>query len=309
MHWKLHAGSFARSRVVWFTVFSQAVRARRDGPSLLSKLAFLSCFVAAAAFASSSQSAAAQEAASSSKGNGPKLFESTCAVCHGLDGAGGEHAPNIARASRARSLPDAKLTQIIRDGVIGKGMPAFNRLGDEKIRAIVRELRSLQGKSATRIASGNPARGKELFFGNAGCADCHAMNGEGRFVATDLTDFAYSHDSDEIQDAILNPQGQGIPSMVFVAVVTKSGQQFSGMARNENNSSVQMQDSEGRFFLFAKSDIRSVERSAGPAMPEDYRQRLTATEIIDIVSYIVQQTSVRGISGSQAAKGNKRSKE
>jgi putative heme-binding domain-containing protein len=188
-------------------------------------------------------------------------------------------------------------------------MPAFNHLGDEKIRAIVRELRSLQGKSATQIASGNPASGKELFFGKAGCADCHAMNGQGRFVATDLTDFAYNHDSDEIQEAILNPQGQGIPSMVSVAVVTKTGQQFSGMARNENNSSVQIQDSEGRFFLFAKSDIRSMERSAGPAMPENYQQRLTATEVIDIVSYLVHQTSVPAVAGSQAAKGNKRWKE
>jgi len=249
--------------------------------------------------------AAAQDASSRRKGHGHELFETTCAVCHGLDGAGGEHAPNIARASRARSLPDGKLMQIIREGILDKGMPAFNNLGDEKIRAILRELRKLQGRSATRMESGRPSNGKELFFGKAGCADCHAMNGQGRFVSTDLTDYAYTHDSDEIQDAILRPQGQGIPAVASLVVTTNSGGEFRGLARNENNSSVQIQDREGRFFLFAKSDVRSIERSAGPAMPEDYQQRLMAAEITDIVSYIVHQTSRPGIAGSQVAKGPK----
>ena len=306
MHLGLHAKSSGANCVASPEASRQGPRSRGAGPVLWHlKIALLLLFVAAG----NTQFAAAQDAPSSRKGRGHELFETACAVCHGLDGAGGEHAPNIARASRARSLPDGELLQIIREGILGKGMPAFNNLGDEKIRAILRELRELQGRSATRMESGSPSNGKELFFGKAGCADCHAMNGQGRFVSTDLTDYGYAHDSDEIQDAILRPQGQGIPAVASVIVTTNSGGQVTGLARNENNSSLQIQDREGRFFLFAKSEVRSIERSAGPAMPTDYRQRLTAGEITDIVSYIVHQTARPGVAGSQVAKGTKGPKE
>src|SRR3954471_18989915 len=57
---------------------------------------------------------------------GKDLFESSCAVCHGLDGGGGQHAPNIGRASTAKSKSDSALAHILRDGIISKGMPSFN---------------------------------------------------------------------------------------------------------------------------------------------------------------------------------------
>lgn len=230
--------------------------------------------------------------------SGKQLFESSCAVCHGLDGAGGEHAPSIARGSAARALPDTTLFKIVHDGIAAKGMPSFNTLGDEKIRAILSHLRVLQGKSVAQADKGNPARGEELFFGKARCADCHAVGGQGQFISTDLTDFAYDHDADEIRNFIINPAQQGITPRFSVLIVTSSGQRISGSLRNENNSSIQIQSADGQFFLLAKSDVRSIERSPAPAMPEDYEQQLGSSEIADLVSYIFHQTSVRKIAGS-----------
>jgi len=219
-----------------------------------------------------------------------------------LDGAGGEHAPNIARASAARSLPDTSLFKIIHDGISAKGMPAFNTMGDQKIHAILSHLRFLQGKSVVQANKGNPSHGKELFFGKGRCSDCHAVSGQGRFLSTDLSDFAYDHDPDEVRDAIVNPQRLGIPQRSFVLLVTNSGHRVSGLIRNENNSSIQIQDAEGQFFLFAKSDVRSIERSPGPSMPENYQQQLSASEIDDLVSYIVHQISIPKAIGLRAKK-------
>jgi hypothetical protein len=36
--------------------------------------------------------------------------------------------------------------------------------------------------------------------------------------------------------------------------------------------SIQIQDTEGRFYLFVKSSLPSIERSTGPAMPRSYQQ-------------------------------------
>jgi cytochrome c oxidase cbb3-type subunit III len=224
---------------------------------------------------------------------GKTLFESSCAVCHGLDGGGGEHAPSIGRSSAAKSLTDSDLGRILHDVIPGTGMPAFNTLGDLKIRSILSYLRFLQVKTEAQTDTGNPNQGKELFFGNGQCADCHAMGGKGRFLSTDLSDFAYNHNPSEIRIAIVSPQEQeGVPH-TSVSVTTSSGQRFFGLIRNENNSSLQMQDADGQFYLFMKSDLGSIERSPAPSMPVDYKQKLSSTEIEDLVSYIVHQSSFR----------------
>lgn len=231
---------------------------------------------------------------------GKTLFESSCAVCHGLDGGGGgEHAPNIGRASGAKSLTDSDLGRILYDGIPGKGMPAFNVLGDLKIRSILSYLRLLQAKTEAQTDTGNPKQGKEVFFGKGQCADCHAMSGSGHFLSRDLSDYAYDHKADDVRAVIVNPQEQEAAPHILASVATNAGQHFSGLIRNENTSSLQLQDAEGQFYLFMKSDLRSTERSPAPSMPTDYKQKLSSTEIEDLVSYIVHESSIPKVADSQ----------
>ncbi|MGA8311126.1 MAG: c-type cytochrome [Terriglobales bacterium] len=230
------------------------------------------------------------QAAQVEHSNGKSLFETACAVCHGLDGAGGEHAPTIGRGSAAKSKSDSELARILRDGLPDKGMPPFNSLGNLNLESILDYLRSLQAKNEIRSDAGDPVHGQQIFFGKGGCANCHAMHGKGLFLSTDLSDFAYDHNANDIRVAIANPQEQQVPPQTLARVMTNSGQQFAGVIRNESNSSLQMQDTDGRFYLFMKSDLRSVQRSPSPSMPGDYQQKLSASEIEDLVSYIVRQS-------------------
>src|ERR1700733_8577753 len=78
-------------------------------------------------------------------GQASALFASNCAVCHGSDGRGGERAPNIATDREIVGLSDARLSGILNKGVLAQGMPAFEFLGDEKIKGLVQYLRALQG--------------------------------------------------------------------------------------------------------------------------------------------------------------------
>ena len=220
---------------------------------------------------------------------GAELFEAKCAACHGLDGRGGEHAPDIAGAPSVKSRSDAQLLQIIRDGVIAKGMPSFLSLGDQKICALVGHLRFLPGSAAALAVHGDSTHSKELFEGPGGCANCHAMKGSGSFISTDLSDFASKHNPGEIQEAILNPRQAGDPAQTSVIATTTAGDRYSGMIRNENNSSLQIQDAQGRFYLLMKVNLRHVERVPGPAMAVDYQQQLGKKDIEDLVSYIVHE--------------------
>ena len=135
------------------------------------------------------------------------------------------------------------------------------------------------------------------------------MGGKGRFLSTDLSDFAYNHNPSEIRIAIVSPQVQeGVPH-TSVSVTTSSGQLFFGLIRNENNSSLQMQDADGQFYLFMKSDLGSIERSPAPSMPVDYKQKLSSTEIEDLVSYIVHQSSIPQVAGSKPTNNKKENRD
>ena len=238
---------------------------------------------------------------------GKDLFESSCSVCHGMDGSGGEHAPGVGRLSRAKAMPDSELTRILQDGISSKGMPSFGTLGTLEIQSIVSYLRFLQAKDEGGANTGDSKEGKQVFFGKGGCTDCHAMHGEGRFLATDLSDFAYDHDANDIRAAIVNPREQKALPLALADVTTSTGQQFSGVIRNEDTSSIQLQNADGQFYLLLKSDLQSIERSRTLSMPVDYRQKLTAAEVEDLVSFIVQQSP--GAKDTASRSADRRKKE
>jgi cytochrome c oxidase cbb3-type subunit 3 len=221
---------------------------------------------------------------------GKSVFELTCATCHGLDGLGGEHAPDLIRRTEVRTLSDQALLNLIHDGIPQRGMPGFSDMASEDSRAVVAYLRFLQGtaqgNSASTSMRGDPIRGRDLFFGKAGCSACHQIAGGGQFIVENLVEFARDHQAGEIREAIVNPAGG---QQEAATAVTRDGRKFSGMIRNEDNASLQLQDGDGRLYLLMKSTLVSVQRETREPMPVDYGQRLNATELDDLVGYILRE--------------------
>src|SRR5579864_3038416 len=137
---------------------------------------------------------------------GQQTFDSSCASCHGLDGKGGERAPDIATRPEITHLSDQELLKVLRAGIPEKGMPPFAALGPAKLSALLSYIRSLQGKGAAMPVSGNTKRGKELFWGKAGCSECHMVNGAGGFLGRDLSKYGENHSVAEIHTAIVDPE-------------------------------------------------------------------------------------------------------
>ncbi len=218
---------------------------------------------------------------------GKQLFATTCAACHGLDGAGGEHGPDLAHRREVQSLTDKALEQIVQGGVPGTGMPAFRSLNETQVKAVVRYLRTLQGPGATAEVSGDPKHGRTIFFGKAGCSQCHMAKGEGGFIASDLSSYASTPSADDIRNAITDPNRNLDPRKRTVIVNTADGQTLTGVVRNEDNFSLQLQIPDGTLHLFAKSELRNIEYQPRSLMPDDYASRLSRQELDDLVSYLV----------------------
>jgi putative heme-binding domain-containing protein len=218
---------------------------------------------------------------------GQQVFSNICASCHGLDGQGGEHAPNIATNPEVQRMTDRELTGIVRYGIQSKGMPGFqSSLQRDQITAVVKYLRAMGSREASGSIPGNASQGKSLFFGAAQCGECHSMQGEGGFLGADLSGYGKFHSPDSIRSAILEPNKNGDQRHGTVVAVTRDGKTYTGIARNEDNFSLQMQTPDGAFHLFDKHALSHLEHKPESLMPADYRRKLTPTQLDDIVKYL-----------------------
>ena len=220
--------------------------------------------------------------------DGRKVFESVCATCHGLDGRGGERGPNIATRAEVQQLSDEETLHVLNAGIPAAGMPAFGALGAPKINAVLSYLRILQGGNNAALVSGNAQQGKLLFFGKAGCAKCHMVNGAGGFFGADLSTYGLNVSLEEMRSAITDPNKDPEPREKTALVTTREGRQFTGIARNEDNFSLQLQSLDGTFHLFTKADLKHFEYLPKSLMPSDYGSSLSAAELNDLVSYLVR---------------------
>ncbi len=217
---------------------------------------------------------------------GKQIFATTCAACHGLDGGGGERGPDISRRREVQRLPDKTLLQIVREGVPATGMPAFGSLGAARIHAVVRYLRSLQGQTGAATVSGDAKRGRDFFFGPSGCSQCHMVKGEGGFIGADLSSYANTRSAENIRTAITDPNRNLDPRRRVLIVTMTDGQTLTGVARNEDNFSLQLQTGDGTLHLFNRSELRNIEYQPRSLMPDDYGSRLSREELDDLVSYL-----------------------
>ena len=111
--------------------------------------------------------------------------------------------------------------------------------------------------------------------------------GEGGFIASDLSSYASTPSADDIRDAITDPNRNLDPRKRPVAVTTADGKTLTGVVRNEDNFSLQLQTPDGTLHLFARDELQSIEYQPRSLMPDDYASRLSRQELDDLVSYLV----------------------
>ncbi len=112
--------------------------------------------------------------------DGGGLYMAHCAACHGDTGGGGVGVP-LSLPSFLDSIDDGFLRKTIRHGRPGRVMPAFSKLSDAQIDAIVGFIRSWSDKPAPQYSGtpvhGDAAHGKSLY--GSYCVACHGEAGEG----------------------------------------------------------------------------------------------------------------------------------
>jgi putative heme-binding domain-containing protein len=221
--------------------------------------------------------------------NGARLYQSSCAGCHGPNG---DLVPGIElqRGQFRRATTDSEIVRIIQSGIPGTTMPPSS-FSETQAGSIVAYLRSAapasaSGRGGVTIARGDVAKGRAIFETTGACATCHRVDGRGPRFAPDLSEIGTIRPARELQEKLVDPNATIRPGNRYVEAITRSGAKISGRLLNQDTFTVQLLDSSERLVSLSRSDLRDVSFVKSSPMPS-YRDKLTPDELNDVVAYLV----------------------
>jgi putative heme-binding domain-containing protein len=211
-------------------------------------------------------------------------FRQRCADCHGTD-ARGVRAPDITQIwSSGRT--DQGLFKTIRSGVSGTEMPAFPapRTSDREIWQMLAYLRTLAAPAPSEPPRGNAENGARLF--RTHCASCHRVNAAGGRIGPDLSRIGSGRSRDVLVSRIRRGTEVFRPGYQPVTITPESGPPIQGVKKNEDLFSIQIMDTGERIQGYEKDKVKSVTSTTKPAMPVFGPDRLSDSELDDVVRYL-----------------------
>jgi putative heme-binding domain-containing protein len=216
---------------------------------------------------------------------GRAQFNSGCAVCHGPTGQGGRGS-RLAEVDRVRQMDDAKMFEIIKAGVSGTQMPPSS-LPDEQVWQLVCFVRSLNAGAIDQDVPGDASIGESLFFGSAKCSQCHMIRGRGGLTGPDLSDIGVNRSLDKLRRSLEDPDATIEPGFQPVSVITLDGRRVSGVAKNNSNYSIQIQDSQGKFHSLLKRDLKELVYHKNSLMP---KVAFSADDLQNLLAFLSRQS-------------------
>lgn len=131
---------------------------------------------------------------------------------------------------------------------------------------------------------GNVARGR-IVFEKAQCFKCHKYGKEGEGIGPDLTTLSKRFKRSDTLDAMFYPSKVISDQYRSTTIVTKKGQQLSGLMAVQGDGIVVLQ-SDGAKLSLKKEDVAQQFASLVSVMPEKLLDTLSKDEIIDLFQFL-----------------------
>jgi putative heme-binding domain-containing protein len=219
-----------------------------------------------------------------------RVFDTSCAGCHGPEGRGGK-GPSLAVPKLRHARTDEELGQIILLGLPGTEMPPSWYLGVEGVTLAVVYVRMLGANATPPQVAGDVVKGKGLFHGKGGCAGCHTIGAEGHAFGPDLSDIGARRSAAGLREALLDPNAAAGEGFVPVLAVTRQGEKVSGIRVNEDNFTIQILEPSGVVHSLRKSALAELHESPNESKMPSYKTIFSEGELQDLVAYL---SSLRG---------------
>ena len=219
---------------------------------------------------------------------GRELYNRTCTVCHGLNGAAGDRGPALGGGRSYVIRSDGAIFAAVENGIPGSAMPAF-KLQPLEIWKIVAYIRSLRATAADAFVAGDRDHGERIFWEKGNCGGCHMIRGRGGISGPDLSNLAGERTLTAIRDALTRAKLEIPNGYRPVEVITADGRTLRGIAKNDNNFSLQLLDDQGRLQLLTSDEWVKVTYKGESQMPSNYDKVLKPAEMQDLLAFLSRQ--------------------
>ncbi len=216
-------------------------------------------------------------------------YAKLCSGCHGIDARGTQQGPGLAGNLSVKRKSRESLRNVIRQGIPAAGMPAFD-LPAGTIDALAGLVVSLNASAAETEVAGDPAAGRQFFFGEGKCASCHMVSGSGAPIGPDLSDVALSMTVDQLREALLHPDARVAPGYGLVTLQLRDGHTLRGFARGRSRFEMTVQDLNGRFHPLSLDQVSRVTEEKSSWMPAVHA---SAGELQNLLAFLSRLTGVK----------------
>lgn len=223
--------------------------------------------------------------------DGEAIFNSSCAGCHGSEGAGGR-GPSLRGELRIGNQA-SDIQKVLQNGIPGTGMPKFD-FDEDDLRAVISYVQSLsRGAASTRHPDGDPSNGKRIYDAR-GCSGCHKIGNDGSAFGPNLTRIGSARSYDYLKTSVLDPSADVPQEHQGITVVTRDGKHYKGVRVNEDSFTLQMRLHDQTFMSFDKQSIQREIMETQSPMPS---YRLSERELRDLLAFLSSLNGGSGLSG------------
>lgn len=137
------------------------------------------------------------------------------------------------------------------------------------------------------LEGGNWLRGKAIFHSSQiGCGNCHQLRGRGGKIGPDLANLIHRDYRSVVRD-IAQPSAMLNPDHLAWNYELSDGRTFAGVPLSEDETSIELGQTDGRTLVVAKDQIVSREPANISLMPANYGELLSAEQQRDLLTFLL----------------------
>jgi putative heme-binding domain-containing protein len=196
----------------------------------------------------------------------------------------------------AGKIPRAEITPFHARQILGLGSPALSK----QLSAVWGEVRTSPADRRQRINAlktqlggttlprADRSRGRAVF--ERVCASCHRLYGQGGEIGPDLTGGGRA-DLDYLLENIVDPSAVVTADYRMSMAAMTDGRVLSGLVRSQSERTITLQTQTETLNL-DRGDVEKLQPSQLSLMPDGLLDPLSATEVRDLIAYLMTSTQV-----------------
>lgn len=193
----------------------------------------------------------------------------------------------LLHAADKHQLPAPILKQIVDQATTHADVPVrdlFERFIPEEKR--IKRLGAVIKPVDILALTGDSERGRQVFFRQTQCKNCHRVGKEGTDVGPDLTQIGKKLDRAKLLESLLEPSKTIDPAYVAYLVETKNGALLTGMIVSRSASEIVLKDALGKSTVVPVNTVESIAPQTASLMPEQLLRDLTPPEAADLLEFL-----------------------